>query len=74
MAEEQIDLAAVLSTVLPALDMEVAIFDSQGRELYSCIEDGDHAAAVERYARDRLPVSVNGGRKVLSCGGEQMLL
>ena len=74
MTEEQIDLAAVLSTVLPALDMEVAIFDSQGRELYSCIEDGDHAAAVERYARDRLPVSVNGGRTVLSCGGEQMLL
>ena len=74
MTEEQIDIAAVLSSVLPALDMEVAIFDSRGRELYSCIEDGDHAAAVERYARDRLPASENGGRTVLSCGGEQMLL
>lgn len=68
------DLSDVLSSALRALDVETAIYDADGRELYSCIGDPEHADAVGRYARKHVPVSGAGGRWVLSCAGEQMLL
>ena len=74
MAEGRADLAAVLSSVLPALDIEVMVFDKRGQERYSCIEDVDHAQAVRRYAFEHPTTSSASGRAVLSCGGEQLLL
>lgn len=74
MAKEQVDLAEVLAGALSVLDIEVAVFDKEGRELYSCIEGAAHVATVERYAREHVPVPAAGGRTVLSCNGEQVLL